>query len=71
VDSTGRNESENATLAARNALLAMIERLVSERGYTEQQAYAICSVAADLRYSQVVDVPNFTASAILPLDIFV
>jgi formamidase len=71
VDRTGRNESENATLAARNALLALIERLVVERGYTEQQAYAICSVAADLHYSQVVDVPNFTASAILPLDIFV
>jgi formamidase len=71
VTPAGRNESEHATLAARNALLAMIEMLVLERGYTEQQAYTICSVAADLHYSQVVDVPNFTASAILPLDIFV
>ncbi len=71
VDAAGRNESENASLAARNALLAMIERLMEERGYTHQQAYAICSVAADMHFSQLVDVPNFTASAILPLDIFV
>lgn len=71
VVSHGRNESEDASLAARNALLAMIERLVAERGYTREQAYTICSVAAELRYSQVVDVPNFTASTILPLDIFV
>jgi len=63
-------ESEDATLAARNALLAMIAHL-QERGFTRQQAYAICSVAVDLRVSQVVDVPNFTVTAFLPLDIFV
>ncbi len=70
VDSAGRNESENATLAARNAVLAMIDHLVDERGYTCQQAYAICSVAVNIRLSQLVDVPNFVASALLPLDIF-
>ena len=67
----GRNESENATLAARNAYLAMIEYLVRERGFNRQQAYAICSVAVDLAISEVVDVPNFVVSAFLPLDIFV
>src|SRR5438067_11088191 len=36
----GTNESEDATLSARNALLAMIDVLV-ERGWTRQQAYAI------------------------------
>ena len=66
----GRAESEETTLAARNALLNMIEYLVSERGYSEQQAYAICSVAVDLRISEMVDVPNFVVSAFLPLDIF-
>ncbi|MGH9888510.1 MAG: acetamidase/formamidase family protein, partial [bacterium] len=67
----GRNESENATLAARNAYLAMIDYLVHERGFNRQQAYAICSVAVDLAISEVVDVPNFVVSAFLPLDIFV
>jgi formamidase len=70
VNDDGRNESENATLAARNAIRSMIDHLARERGYTPQQAYAICSVAVDLRLSQVVDVPNFVASATLPLGIF-
>ena len=66
----GVAEAEDTTLAAKNALLNMIEYLVSERGYTDQQAYAICSVAVDLRISEMVDVPNFVVSAFLPLDIF-
>ena len=65
----GTNESENATLSARNALLNMID-LLMERGWTRQQAYAICSVAVDLHISEMVDVPNFVVSAFLPLDIF-
>jgi formamidase len=65
----GTNESEDATLSARNALLAMIDLLV-ERGWTRQQAYAICSVAVDLKLSELVDVPNIVVSAFLPLDIF-
>ena len=69
VTPEGENMSEDLTLAARNALLAMIAYL-EDRGYTDQQAYAICSVAVDLRISQVVDVPNFIVSALLPLDIF-
>ena len=66
-----RNEFEDLTLAARNALDAMIEHLGHEYGYTRQQAYAICSVAVDLKISQAVDVPNVIVSAFLPLDIFV
>jgi acetamidase/formamidase len=41
-----------------------------ERGYTREQAYVICSVAVDLRISNVVDVPNYVVSALLPEDIF-
>ena len=67
----GVNHSEDATLAARNALLNMIDYLVAERGFTRQQGYAICSVAVDLKISELVDVPNFVVSAFLPLDIFV
>jgi formamidase len=64
-----QNESEDLTLAARNALLNMIEHLQT-RGFTRQQAYALCSVAVDLRINQIVDVPNLLVSALLPLDIF-
>ena len=71
VDRDGRNDSENLTLAARNALLNMIDHLTGGYGYTRQQAYALCSVAVDLKVSELVDVPNFVVSAFLPLDIFV
>jgi formamidase len=70
VTRDGVNESEDASLAARNALLNMIEYL-GTRGLDPQQAYALCSCAVDLRISQVVDVPNFLVTALLPLDIFV
>jgi formamidase len=71
VRGDGHNESEDVTLAARNAYLAMIDYLVADRGFNRQQAYAICSVAVDLAISEVVDVPNVVVSAFLPLDIFV
>ena len=64
-------EPEDLNLAARNALLNMIRYLVDERGYTRQQAYAICSVAVDLRISAAVNAPNYLVSAFLPLDIFI
>lgn len=71
LERDGTNQSENLTEAARNALLNMIDHLKAEYGYTGQQAYALCSVAVDLKVSEVVDVPNFVVSAFLPLDIFV
>jgi formamidase len=70
IEKGGLNQSENATLAARNAMLNMIDH-IQERGFSRQQAYAICSVAVDLKINEVVDVPNFVVSAVLPLDIFV
>jgi formamidase len=70
VTRDGENRPEDLTLAARNALLNMIDHLVQHGGWTRQQAYAICSVAVDLKVSELVDVPNFVVSAFLPLDIF-
>lgn len=70
VRDDGTQESEDATLASRNAMLAMIDYLVDERKYTREQAYSICSVAVDLKVSAIVDLPNVTVSAVLPLDIF-
>jgi formamidase len=65
----GTQEGEDLTLAARNALLNMID-LLQERGWSRQQAYIICSVAVDLKISNVVDLPNVTVSAFLPEGIF-
>ena len=70
VERDGTNRAEDLTLAAKNALRHMIEHLRSAYGYSSQQAYALCSVAVDLKVSQVVDVPNVLVSAFLPLDIF-
>lgn len=66
----GRNESEDAMLAAKNALLSMIDHLVRKDGFTREQAYVITSVAVDLHMSQLVDVPNVLISAFLPSGIF-
>ncbi len=67
--SENANESEDVTLAARNAVLNMID-LLGRRGWSREQAYCICSVAVDLKISEIVDLPNVMVSAFLPLDIF-
>lgn len=65
------NLSADINLAARNALAAMIDYIVTEYGYDRTQAYMIASIAVDMRIGQLVDVPNVGVTAILPLDIFV
>jgi formamidase len=70
VDEDGRNESLDLSLATRRALLAMLDYLTLERGLGREAAYALMSVAVDLRLSEVVDVPNPVVSALLRLDIF-
>jgi acetamidase/formamidase len=70
VDDDGTNHAEDLTSACRHAVLNMID-LLQERGFSRQQAYVVCSVAVDLRISNVVDVPNYVVSALLPEDIFV
>ena len=64
------NLSEDLTLAARYALLEMIDYIEREHGLTREQAYVLSSVAVDLVIGQVVDVPNYTVSAILDLEVF-
>jgi formamidase len=56
--------------AARAALLEMIGHLERRYGFERPAAYALCSVAVDLRISEAVDVPYPLVSALLPLDIF-
>jgi formamidase len=64
------NLPEDLTLAARDALRQMMRFLTTTRGLTEEQAYLLASVAVDLRIGNVVDVPNVTVYAMLPLDVF-
>ena len=60
----------DASLAARNALRAMVDALCVDRGYTREQAYLIASVAGDLKISSIVNVPHAQVSMSIPLDIF-
>jgi formamidase len=64
------NLSNDLSLAARNAILEMIDHISRTYGLTRQQAYIVASVAVDLRIGQLVDAPNFGVTAVLPLDIF-
>ena len=69
------NVAEDVTLAARDALLNMVALLTGPRSpapvtLSAEQAYILSSVAVDLRISNLVDVPNFLVTAILPLDVF-
>jgi formamidase len=66
----GTNADMDLTVAARAALLAMIDWLVAEKGLERYPAYLLCGAAVDLRLSEVVDVPNPVVSAVCPLDIF-
>ena len=56
--------------ATRDATRALVEHMVEHHGRDRQEAYAIASVAADLRIHEVVDAPNWVVGAFLPLDIF-
>lgn len=61
--------SSDTLLAARNATSRMIDLLVSRWGFSEVHAYYLCSVAMNLRLSQVVNEPMVTVSAAVPKSI--
>ncbi len=48
--------------AARKATGFMIDYLVAEHGLTAEEAYILCSLAGDLKISEVVDVPHVLVS---------
>ncbi|HEX7005313.1 MAG TPA: acetamidase/formamidase family protein [Trueperaceae bacterium] len=56
--------------AARDAVRSMIEHMGREYALELQLAYALCSVAVNLKISEVVDAPNWVVSACLPKGIF-
>ncbi len=55
---------------AKKAVRAMIEWLVRDQGLSLHEAYGICSVAGDLKISEVVDIPNWIVSMTVPRGIF-
>ncbi|HEY0755655.1 MAG TPA: acetamidase/formamidase family protein [Ktedonobacteraceae bacterium] len=56
--------------AARNAIRHMITHLQSTYQLSRADAYMLCSVAVDLKISEIVDAPHWVISAFLPLSIF-
>ena len=56
--------------ASQRAVRHMIDHLVRERGFSREEAYIVCSVAADLKISEIVDAPNWIVSAFMPDSIF-
>jgi formamidase len=70
VGAAGAGADMDVRLAARNALSELVDWIAAERGLTPESAYVLASVAADLRVSEIVNVPNPLVSAALPLDVF-
>ncbi len=56
--------------ASRVAVREMVELLAKRHGLAPVDAYLLCSVAGDLRISQVVDAPNWTVSFHFPDGVF-
>jgi acetamidase/formamidase len=56
--------------AAKDALRRMIDWLGREHGVAPIDAYLLCSLAIDLRISEIVDMPNVVVTAHCPLGIF-
>jgi len=52
--------------AARDSVSAMIDHLMATARLDANEAYALCSVAVDLRIHEIVDVPNWVVGAWLP-----
>ena len=50
--------AETLDEAARKAVRYMIDYLEAERGLSRMDAYALCSLAGDLKIAEVVDLPH-------------
>jgi acetamidase/formamidase len=56
--------------ASRNAVRGMIDLLGRQHALSPEHAYMLCSVCADMRISEIVDLPNWVVSCYLPRLIF-
>ncbi len=55
---------------AKNAVRYMIDWLCANYPMNRSQAYILCSVAGDLKISEIVDAPNWVVSFHMPLAVF-
>ena len=62
--------SRSLKQAAITAVEEMIDDLVRMHGLSGEEAYVLCSVAGNLKVSEIVDEPNFVVSMTLPRNIF-
>lgn len=56
--------------AAKQSVRHMIRHLCKEYRLTREDAYILCSVAADLRIHEIVDKPNWVVGTMISLDLF-
>jgi acetamidase/formamidase len=56
--------------AAQDAVRAMIEHLATSYAIGREDAYLLCSLAVDLKISEIVDAGQYIVSAVLPEAIF-
>jgi acetamidase/formamidase len=57
-------------VGAQEAVRAMVAHIAGEYGLSPEDAYVLCSLAVDLRISEIVDAGQYIVSALLPLSIF-
>lgn len=62
--------SPDLMVATKEAVRNMVDHLSRDRGLSREDAYVLCSVAADIRVHEVVDRPNWVVGAMLPLACF-
>lgn len=55
---------------SRQAVRAMIEHLGREHGLTREDAYILCSLAGDLKITELVDTPNWMVGCFMPDAVF-
>ena len=55
---------------ARDAVSGMVDLLGREQGLSAIDAYMLCSVCADLRIGEIVDLPNFIVAMYFPKIVF-
>ena len=56
--------------AAQKATRYMLDYLETERGMAREDAYALASLAGDLKISEAVDMPHYLVSMHMPKAIF-
>jgi acetamidase/formamidase len=55
---------------ARDAVSGMVELIAGKYGMSPENAYMLCSVCADLRIPEIVDMPDWIVSFNFPRSVF-